>query len=110
MKRLVILIVVGLVMLGFAGDALAQLQWRESNQDINVPSLIDPRVTDGVEIFNTDGSIVVRTPRRIQVKVYTILGQMVSQAWLPAGTSYLKINSRGIFIVKIGNITQKVAL
>lgn len=91
-------------------DALAQRQWRESSVSVNVPSLNDPRLSDGVEIYGINGAIVVRTPHKVQVKVFNILGQMVSQATLNVGTSELKINARGIYIVKIGNITQKVAL
>ena len=32
-------------------DAFAQMQWRESSQPVNVPSLNDPRQSDGVEIY-----------------------------------------------------------
>lgn len=91
-------------------DATAQMQWRESTQTVTVPSLNDPRQSDGVEIFGQNGAIIVRTTHRVQVKVFTILGQLVSQSTLNPGTSELKINSRGIYIVKIGNVTQKVAL
>lgn len=92
-------------------DAMAQMHWREGSARIeNAQSLNDPNVSDGVEIFGVDGAIVVRTNHRVQVRVFTILGQLVSQTVLNAGTSELKINSRGIYIVKIGNITQKVAL
>ena len=91
-------------------DAAAQMQWRETTHTVSVPSLNDPRQSDGVEIFSQNGAIVVRTPHRVQVKVFTILGQLVSQSVLNPGTSELKINARGIYIVKIGNVTQKVAL
>lgn len=91
-------------------EVCAQMQWRESTGAVNVPSLNDPRIGDGVEIFGVNGSIIVRTQHRVQVRVFNILGQLVSQATLNAGTSELKINARGIYIVKIGNITQKVAL
>ena len=47
---------------------------------------------------------------RITVRVYTILGQMVSQATLQAGTSELRLGTRGIYLVRIGNLTQKVAI
>ena len=89
-----------------------QLQWRDSNQKTVGRSITDPSQTDGVEIFSnsTTGTIIIRTPHKIQVRVFTILGQLVSQATLNPGTSELKINSRGVYIVKIGNITQKVAL
>ncbi|MGN0212576.1 MAG: DUF6383 domain-containing protein [Muribaculaceae bacterium] len=111
LRRRLFILAVGLwVMMMPIADAHAQMQWRESSQPVSVPSLNDPRQSDGVEIFGVNSSIIVRTPHRVQVRVFTILGQMVSQAVLNAGTSELKINSRGIYIVKIGNVTQKVAL
>lgn len=88
----------------------AALVWRDVQRDVNVPSLTDPNQTDGIEIFATDGSIIVRTPHKVQVRVFTILGQLVSQATVGPGTSELKMSARGIYVVKIGNVTQKVAL
>lgn len=111
LKRLVLILTLGVaaVMLPWS-EATAQMQWRETTHTVQVPSLNDPSQSNGVEIFGVNGAIVVRTPHRVQVKVFTILGQLVSHAVLNAGTSELKINSRGIYIVKIGNVTQKVAL
>lgn len=106
-NRLAILtIVIGLAM---SNIAVAQLQWRET-REVPGRSLTDPRLTDGIEIYGSNGVITIRTTRRIQVRVFTILGQNVSTATLNAGTSELRLGSRGIFIVKIGNLTQKVAL
>lgn len=110
MKRFISILCVLFVTAILSFDCDAQLVWRETNRDINVPSVIDPVVSDGVEIFVTQGSLIVRTNRRIQVRVFTILGQLVSQANVNPGTAELKMNSRGIYIVKIGNITQKIAL
>lgn len=90
--------------------AAANVQWRETTTEVQGKSLTDPKSTDGVEIFQRSGTIIVRTQRTIQVRVFTILGQLVSQATLPPGTSELRLNTRGIYLVKIGNITQKVAL
>ena len=69
-----------------------QTQWQETKHAVQAES--------DLEITGKDGVIVVRTTKRIQVRVFTILGQMVSQAVLNAGTSELKINSRGIYICK----------
>lgn len=97
--------------LGAGMSAVAQqMQWREANHDVQGRSLVDSRVTDGVEIYGSNGTITIRTSRRVQVRVFTILGQSVSVVTLNAGTYDLKVGSRGIFIVKIGNLTQKVAL
>ena len=93
------------------GDmAHAQMQWREVQHKVQIKSLVDPAQTDGVEIFGKDGVITIRTQRRVTVRVFTILGQLVSQSTLNVGSYELKVGLRGVFIVKIGNITQKVAL
>lgn len=103
-----IVIMALLVSLAIPVSMNAKVQWREANQ-VQGRSLTDPKLTDGIEIFQRNGVITIRTQKTIQVRVYTILGQLVSQATLSPGTSELKL-SRGIYLVKIGNITQKVAL
>ena len=57
-----------------------------------------------------DGSIYIRTPRKVQVVVYTILGQIVTDRTINPGLSELKIGVRGIYLVKIEGQTQKIAL
>jgi hypothetical protein len=99
-----------IMVLAFGQSVCAQLQWRETNREITARSLTDPRLTDGIEIYGSNGVITIRTQHRIQVRVFTILGQLVSQATLNPGTSELRINSRGIYLLRIGNLTQKVAL
>ena len=111
MKRLLALVVIVLAFIAAGTPVMAQqLQWRETNREVQGRSLVDARVTDGVEIFGANRVITIRTTRRVQVRVFTILGQSVSVATLNPGTSELRVGSRGIYIVKIGNLTQKVAL
>ncbi len=109
MKR-VLAILATIIALTVSNMASAQLSWRETNRDVPGKSLTDPRVTDGVEVYGSNGVITIKTTRRITVRVFTILGQSVSQATFNPGTYELKVGTRGIFIVKIGNLTQKVAL
>lgn len=111
MKKWITSIALLLAIIGFASQAVAQMQWREASSEFQASASTEARLnSDGVEIFSKDGYIVVKLPQKEQVKVFTILGQLVSQADLNAGTSMLKLNSRGIYIVKVGNVTQKVAL
>lgn len=110
MRRLLALLAIVFVVSTSISVVAQQMQWRESTHEVQGRSLVDPRVTDGVEIFGSNGVITIRTSKRIQVRVFTILGQSVSVATLNPGVSELKVGSRGIYIVKIGNLTQKVPL
>ena len=111
MKKLFTSVVLLLVTFCFASEIGAQTQWREASTETVVTNSSESRIsTEGIEIYSKNGHIVVHLPHKAQVKVFTILGQLVSQAELNAGTSMLKMNSRGIYIVKVGNITQKVAM
>ena len=109
MRRLLAILTL-LFALGQGSTALAEIQWRETNREVQGKSWNDPRTSDGIEIYGSNGTITIVTPKRITVRVYTILGQMVSQATLQAGTSELRLGSRGIYLVRIGNLTQKVAI
>ena len=63
-----------------------------------------------IVVSSKDGSIYIRTPRKVQVIVYTILGQIVTDRTINPGLSELKIGVRGIYLVKIEGQTQKIAL
>ena len=98
------------LLLGLNNLALAEVQWRETNREVQGKTWNDPRTCDGIEIYGRNGTITIVTPKRISVRVYTILGQVVSQATLQPGTSELRLGSHGIYLVRIGNLTQKVAI
>lgn len=66
--------------------------------------------TVDIEVRSSRGTIIVTTNRPVQVRVFSILGQLISQETLPAGTSILELNTHGVYIVKIGDMTCKVAL
>lgn len=63
-----------------------------------------------IEVRTAPQTIIITSAHQIQVKVYTILGQVVSNETVAAGTSQLNIGSHGVYIVKIGTLTCKVAL
>ena len=109
MRRLLVILAI-VFSLGLQNAALAEVQWRETNREAQGKMWNDPRASDGIEMYGSNGTITIVTPKRITVRVYTILGQMVSQATLQPGTSELRLGTRGIYLVRIGNITQKVAI
>lgn len=84
--------------------------WKEYKQALPEKTINNPRTTAGIEVYTSNGSLIIRTNEKTQVKVLSILGQTISQATIEAGVYELKINSHGIFIVKIGDFTLRVAL
>lgn len=66
--------------------------------------------SDKVEVSVRDGYIYVTARRQVNVKVFTILGQLVSQGRLPAGTSRLRVGNKGIYILKTGSYTCRVTI
>ncbi len=65
---------------------------------------------ESIVISGKDGRIFIRTPRRVEVTVYTILGQVVMMRVVNPGVSEIKIENRGVYLVKVEGRTQKVAL
>ncbi len=55
------------------------------------------------------GQVIVSSSQQIHIKVFTILGQQVSNETLPPGVNRLSL-SHGIYIVKVGDLTCKIAV
>ncbi len=64
----------------------------------------------GVAYTVSDGYIYIYSPAPVQVKVFTILGQLISQETLSQGSHRLRMNSRGIYLLKVGESTLRVTI
>lgn len=62
-----------------------------------------------IEIRVSPGHVVVVSSQPVQIKVFTILGQVVSNESLSAGVNRLPL-SHGVYIVKVGDLTCKIAV
>lgn len=62
------------------------------------------------EIKVSPGVIVVNANHPVQIKIFTILGREVNSETLPAGSSRFTLPAHGVYIVKIGDVTCKVAV
>lgn len=74
---------------------------------------VDAAVTEAVDDLTVtvhDHYIYVSVPRPTGVKLFTILGQPIAQATLPAGTSRFRVGARGIYILKAGSITKRITI
>ncbi|MDE6095919.1 MAG: T9SS type A sorting domain-containing protein [Muribaculaceae bacterium] len=63
-----------------------------------------------IEIRTAPALIIVTTAQPVRIKVFTILGRLVSDETLKPGTSRLNMESSGVYIVKVGELTCKVAI
>lgn len=63
-----------------------------------------------LEIKAAPLTIIISSSRQTSIKVFTILGRLVSSENLPSGTSRLQLPAHGVYIVKVGDLTCKVAI
>lgn len=63
-----------------------------------------------IEIRATRGLIQVNVSHTVQVKIFTILGQLISSETLQPGSHQFAVSAHGVYIVKAGDLTCKVAL
>lgn len=62
------------------------------------------------EIKVMPGVIMVNANHPVQIKIFTILGRVVNSETLQPGASRFTLPAHGVYIVKIGDITCKVAV
>lgn len=94
------------VSLTFPFDALSK-GWEPVRTDVSALNSV-ARDND-LEIRVSPGHVVVVSSQNVQIKIFTILGQLVSNETVPAGVSRLPL-SHGVYIVKAGDITCKIAV
>jgi len=65
---------------------------------------------DDVIVTSHAGYIYVTTSKPIEIKIFSILGQLIKQEKIPAGTFRYRLESKGIYIVKAETVTKKVTI
>ncbi len=66
--------------------------------------------SDRIDVVVKDGYIYITTNHVVNVKIFSILGQLISQKTLQPGTSRLRVPARGIYILKAGTYTRRVTV
>ncbi len=80
-----------------------------------VVELRDPRPdsaqrTEGPEVEIREKYVYISTERAETVRVYTILGQLVTQKEIQPGTIRLQLPTRGVYILKTDTATLRINL
>lgn len=70
----------------------------------------DRQAQDDIAVSVREGVIYISTENPTTVKVFSILGQLITEKHIPAGTVRLTLNARGIYILKTDNTTIRINL
>ena len=104
-KRFLVCLCVGLagVMMSAGNRSWEEMQQEQSAQ-------VERAEMEQIEVSVKDGYVYINTPRNVTVKIFSILGQLISQEEIPAGTYRMRIASRGIYILKAGPVTRRITI
>ena len=105
-RHLILKLLIASLALAMPLDGAAAV-WEEVAQKPERTEHID---AEDVDIATHNGYLYITTSRPVPVKIFTILGQPVSQTTLPQGTHRLRIGAKGIYILKIGSVTRRLTI
>ena len=63
-----------------------------------------------IRIKTAPSKIIIYSDQQVQIEVFTILGKLISKETLQPGEFLLEVPVHGIYIVKVGELTCKVAI
>ncbi|MBD5224624.1 MAG: hypothetical protein HDS68_01485 [Bacteroidales bacterium] len=90
-------------------SAASKATWEEVSSP--VPSVVQSLESEAeVGIVVADGYIYISSEKPITIKIFSILGQLISQESLKPGMHRIKLDSRGIFILRAGSTTRRITL
>lgn len=93
-----------------ASATAAHTAWEEMEQRPAADITIERPEGDTIEISVKDGYVYITTTKPVTVKIFSILGQLITQKTIPAGTSRTHIAARGIYILKTDTTTRRITI
>ena len=103
MRRLIISCV---VLLSICCGANAASAWERTGGKIQTERI----EAEGPEVRVSEGYVYVTTSRTTTVKVFSIMGQLISPETIQPGISRFRLPSRGIYILKVGTVTKRITI
>ena len=110
MKRILIIlsIFITATLASYAGES-------RPCEDASRPNESREQIRDGIdgeeiEITVRDGWVYVTTQKPVTVKIFTILGQLITSETIRPGTKRIHISSRGIYILRAGTVTRRITI
>lgn len=100
--------IIAALLLSIPMDSAAR-SWDIARLDAVPEARVVVRQTD-IEVRSGKGVIYIATNKPVQVKIYSILGHLVAQSSLQSGNYRMTLNNHGVYLIKIGDLTCKVAI
>lgn len=63
-----------------------------------------------LEVSVRDGVMTIVSSKALNIKIFSILGQLVTQRSIQPGVTRIKMPARGIYILKAGAITRRITV
>lgn len=108
LKKISFIVLLGGILLFSSGVLMAAPRWEPMHADISIAKSVSKEADK--EILSMPSVILLNLHQQEKVEVFTILGRLVVEESLPPGSYQLNVEGHGIYIVKIGDLTCKVAL
>lgn len=88
----------------------AARQWEEVDRVPPQSAEMRGDFDDGLIVTVHDGYVYCVVRQKINIKMFTILGQLIVQETLQPGSYRFKLNNRGIYLLKAGTATRRVTV
>ncbi len=108
MRRLVLTVFAAIAVFSAGNAAAWETVDRADQATAHVQA--DRADSDQPDVWVRGGYVYITTSRPVTVKIFSILGQLISQENVPVGTYRLQLASRGIYILKAGTLTRRITL
>ena len=83
--------------------------WKEVSP--STPQNAQPvNIDSNISIAVIDDYIYIHYDKPINVKLFSIIGQLISQEKVKAGTHRIHLKSRGIYILRAGTATRRITI
>ena len=89
-------------------DCMASHLWTPLKSEVTGTKTI--MKDEEIEIQTLPSVIMLNINQTSKIEIFSILGRLLSSETLPPGSYEYRVESHGIYIVKIGDMTCKVAL
>lgn len=97
--------------LAISASALASTRSWEEVDRFPAPQSVENVVgQEDISVAAHDGYVYVNVRQTSDVKVFTILGQLIVRQQLKPGVYRFRLGSRGIYLLKAGSLTRRITI